>query len=70
MPWAQRAVKATKASYQPSYRFRDKIDIDEIAHPRRMFDVTEGLIRRTYSDDQILMILGGNFQRVLGQIWV
>ena len=64
------AVKATKASYKPSYRFRDKIDIDEIAHPRRMFDVTEGLIRRKYSDDQILMILGGNFQRVLGQIWV
>jgi len=61
---------ATKASYSASYRFRDKLDIDEIAHPKRMFDVTEGLIRRRYSDDQILGILGGNFQRVLGQIWI
>ena len=38
--------KATRAGYKGSYAFRDKIDIDEIAHPRRMFDVTEGLIRR------------------------
>ncbi|MEO7965784.1 MAG: membrane dipeptidase [Gemmatimonadaceae bacterium] len=59
-----------KASYAASYGFREKIDIDEIAHPKRMFDVTEGLIRRKYSDDQILGILGLNFQRVLSQIWV
>jgi membrane dipeptidase len=58
-----------KASYKGSYAFRDKIDIDEIAHPRRMFDVTEGLIRRGYGDDHIRGILGANFQRVLGEIW-
>jgi len=62
--------KATRAGYKGSYAFRDKIDIDEIAHPKRMFDVTEGLIRRKYTDDQILAILGGNFKRVLSQIWV
>ena len=58
-----------KANYKGSYAFRDKIDIDEIAHPKRMFDVTDGLIRRGYSDDDIRGILGGNFQRVLGEIW-
>ncbi|MDH3272277.1 MAG: dipeptidase [Gemmatimonadota bacterium] len=58
-----------KSGYKGSYAFRDKIDIDEISHPRRMFDVTEGLIRRGYSDDHIRGILGGNFQRVLGEIW-
>ena len=36
---------------------------------RRVFDLTEGLIRRGYSDPAIELILGGNFQRVLSQIW-
>ncbi len=61
--------KRLKDSYKGSYGFRDKIDIEGIDHPRRMFDVTEGLIRRKYSDDQILGVLGGNFQRVLTDIW-
>jgi len=34
-----------------------------------MYDVAEGLIRRKYSDDQIKGMLGGNFKRVLGEIW-
>jgi membrane dipeptidase len=34
-----------------------------------MFDLTEGLIRRQYSDKDIEGILGGNFKRVLAQIW-
>ena len=61
--------KRLKASYKGSYAFRDKIDIDEIAHPKRMYDLTEGLIRRKYSDSDIEGILGGNFKRVLKQIW-
>jgi membrane dipeptidase len=36
---------------------------------RRVFDLTEGLIRRGYSDPAIELILGGNFQRVLSAIW-
>jgi membrane dipeptidase len=36
---------------------------------RRVFDLTEGLIRRGYSDPAIELILGGNFQRVLTAIW-
>ena len=35
----------------------------------RMFDLTEGLISRGYGDDDIRAILGGNFRRVLGEIW-
>ena len=62
-------LEGLKAGYKGSYAFREKIDIDEIAHPKRIFDVTEGLIRRGYSDDHIRGILGGNFQRVLGEIW-
>jgi membrane dipeptidase len=58
-----------RAGYKGSYGFREKIDIEGIDHPRRMFDVAEGLIRRKYTDAQIEGILGGNFRRVLTQIW-
>jgi membrane dipeptidase len=36
---------------------------------RRVFDLTEGLIRRGYDDRAIELILGGNFQRALTEIW-
>ena len=58
-----------KAGYKDSYAFREKIDIEGIDHPKRMFDVTEALIRRGYADADIKGILGGNFARVLGEIW-
>jgi len=61
--------KRLKAGYKGSYAFRDKIDIEGLDHPKRMYDLTEGLIRRKYSDAEITGILGGNFQRVLGVIW-
>ncbi len=59
-----------KLSYpKGKYRFRAQIDIPEVAHPQRVFDLTEGLIRRGYSDADIRGILGGNFRRVLEEIW-
>lgn len=61
--------KRLRAGYKGSYAFREKIDIEGIDHPKRMFDLTEGLIRRQYSDSEIQGILGGNFARVLSQIW-
>ena len=64
------AYSALKAGYKSSYVFRDKLDADGFDHPKRIFDLTESLIRRGYSDDHIGMILGGNFKRVLGDIWV
>jgi membrane dipeptidase len=45
-------------------------DIAGLNHPRRIYALTEGLVRRGYSDEHIGLILGGNFQRALGQIWV
>lgn len=66
---APEANKQLRAGYKGSYGFRDKIDIEGLDHPRRMFDLTDGLIRRKYTDMQIEGILGGNFQRVLTEIW-
>lgn len=55
--------------YKNSPAFRGEGEIEGLNHPKRMFDLTEGLIRRGYSDAQIGLILGGNFARALGEIW-
>ena len=62
--------KQLRAAYKGSYGFREKIDIEGLNHPKRIFDLTEGLIRRKYSDADVAGILGGNFERVLSQIWI
>ena len=62
--------KQLRAGYKGSYGFREKIDIEGLNHPKRMFDLTEGLIRRKYTNADIQGILGGNFTRVLKQIWI
>lgn len=48
---------------------RLQYDIAGLNKTRRVFDLTEGLIRRGYTDDHIRLILGGNFQRALHEIW-
>ncbi len=63
------AYSKLKAGYKASYSFRDKLDVDDFDHPRRSFDLVEALIRRGYTDQHIELVLGGNFRRVLGEIW-
>lgn len=63
-------LKQLRASYKASYAFRDKIDIDGFDYPKKVFDLAESMIRRGYSDADIGLVLGGNFRRLLGEIWV
>lgn len=46
-----------------------RLTIRGLDHPLRMYDLTEGLIRRKYSDDDILLMLGGNWVRVMTSLW-
>jgi membrane dipeptidase len=62
-------LKMAKQSYKASYAFRDKIDTDGFDDPLRFYDLTDALVRRGYSDANIEAILGGNFRRLLGQVW-
>jgi membrane dipeptidase len=62
--------KQLRAAYKGSYAFRDKLDTDGFDHPRKIYDLTEALIRRGYTNAQIEGILGGNFRRLLGQTWL
>ena len=61
--------KAMIGSLKSSYAFREKLDTDGYDHPRRIYDLTEELLRRNYSKDNIKAILGGNFQRLLTATW-
>ena len=67
MPEDQR--KELMAGYKSSYAFRDKLDTDGFDHPKKVFDLTEALIRRGYGDSNIESVLGGNFRRLLGTLW-
>ncbi len=46
-----------------------RLDVAGLDGPLRIFNLTEGLVRRGYTDRDIRLILGGNFQRVLAEIW-
>lgn len=46
-----------------------QLDVPRLDHPLRIYDLTEGLIRRGYSNHDITLILGGNFRRALSEIW-
>ena len=67
MPEGER--KQLLAHYKSSYAFRDKLDTDGFDHPRKIYDLTEALIRRGYSDRNIQAVLGGNFRRLLDAVW-
>lgn len=67
MPADQR--RDLRAAAKPIYAFRDRMDTDGFDHNRKVYDLTEALIRRGYSDGNIVAILGGNFRRLLGATW-
>jgi membrane dipeptidase len=44
--------------------------VDGLDHPKRLFDLTEALVRRRHSDETIRLVLGGSFARVLSAVWM
>lgn len=57
------------ASMGPQYRFRERLDIDGLDHPRKFFNMAEGLLRRGFCAADVAGVLGNNFARVLRQVW-
>ncbi|MBV8200950.1 MAG: membrane dipeptidase [Acidobacteria bacterium] len=52
-----------------THRVRSAYRVRGMRHEYRVFEIAEGLLRRGYSASDVAGILGGNFQRALGQIW-
>jgi membrane dipeptidase len=57
------------ASMDPKYHAHHREAAEHLDHPKRVYDLTDGLIRRKYTDEHIRLILGGNWRRVLNEIW-
>jgi membrane dipeptidase len=47
-----------------------KFDLDGIDYAKKIYDLTESLVRRNYSSRNIELILGGNFKRALSETWI
>lgn len=47
----------------------DLMHTEGLETPGTLWNVTSGLVRRGYSDEEIRKILGGNFMRVLHEAW-
>jgi membrane dipeptidase len=52
-----------------THRTRVAYAVRGMRHVYRVFELTEGLLRRGYDPSEIAGILGGNFQRALTEIW-
>jgi membrane dipeptidase len=52
-----------------THRTRAAYVVRGMRHVYRVFELTEGLLRRGYEPSDIAGILGGNFQRTLTEIW-
>jgi membrane dipeptidase len=51
------------------YQVHAREAVHDLDGPQRFYALTEALLRRGYSSEQIKLVIGGNFQRVLGQVW-
>jgi membrane dipeptidase len=47
-----------------------RFDLDGMDYSKKIFDLTESLVRRNYSSQSIELILGGNFKRALSGMWL
>jgi len=58
------------AGMNPKYRVHHREAVERLDHPKRIYDLTEGFIRRKYTDEHIRLILGENWRRVLAEVWI
>jgi membrane dipeptidase len=63
-------LKELLAKADPRYRVHGQREVVMgLDGPNRMYELTAALIRRGYTDDQVRLVLGGNWARVLKEVW-
>ena len=55
--------------YRAYYAENGGVHVDGLDHHRKLYDLTEAFIRRGWSDATIRLALGGNWVRVLTELW-
>jgi len=67
---SQTALKEMLTKADARYRVHGDHEIVQgMEGPKRMYELTAALVRRGYTDEQIRLVIGGNWARVLGTIW-
>ncbi len=64
----KRTLLNAPSKYKVHINDKYQISIEGLNHPKRFFNIAEGLIRNGYTDKHIKLILGGNFKRALKSI--
>ncbi len=63
-------LKDLLAKADPRYRVHGQHEVVKgLEGPNRMYELTAALIRRGYTDDHVRLVLGGNWARVLKEVW-
>jgi membrane dipeptidase len=63
-------LKDLLANADPRYRVHGQHEIVMgLEGTNRIYELTAALIRRGYTDEQVRLVLGGNWARVLKEIW-
>ena len=57
------------AAADQRYRVHAREAVQGLDDPLRFFTLADALIRRRYTNEQIKVVVGGNFQRVLSSVW-
>src|SRR5262249_18014946 len=57
------------AAADARYRVHAREAVAGLDGPLRFYTLTEGLLRRRYTDEHIKLVIGGNFRRVLSSVW-
>ncbi len=55
--------------YKAFYAADGGVHVDGMNHPKRLFDLTEAMVRRRHSDANIQAVLGGNAVRAITASW-
>ena len=57
------------AAADPRYHVHAREAVQDLDGPERFYVLTGALLRRGYTAEHVKLVIGGNFQRVLGQVW-
>jgi membrane dipeptidase len=57
------------AAADSRYRVHAREAVEDLDHPLRFYTLAEALIRRGYSNDDVKLVIGGNFRRILSAVW-
>jgi membrane dipeptidase len=63
------AKQANFDRYTPYFAENYGVHVDGMNHPKRLFDLTEAMVRRRHSDATLRLVLGGSFIRAIEASW-